>query len=79
MKIVKKKDGTLSEYNDAKIINAISKSAERVLVKFTDEEVRQVCDKVKSRLPQQEEISILEMHRLVVPRGFRGAMPVWRE
>ncbi len=64
MKIVKK-DGTLSEYNDAKIINAISKSAERVLVKFTDEEVRQVCDKVKSRLPQQEEISILEMHRLV--------------
>ena len=41
MKIVKK-DGTLSEYNDAKIINAISKSAERVLVKFTDEEIRQV-------------------------------------
>ena len=38
MKIVKK-DGTLSEYNDAKIINAISKSAERVLVKFTDEEI----------------------------------------
>ena len=64
MKIVKK-DGTLSEYNDAKIINAISKSAERVLVKFTDEEVRQVCDKVKSRLPQQEQIIILQIHRLV--------------
>lgn len=64
MKIIKK-DGTLSEYDEAKIISAISKSAERVMVKFTDTEVRSVCDKVKTRLPPQEDISILEMHRLV--------------
>lgn len=64
MQIIKK-DGTLSEYNDEKIVSAISKSAERVMVKFTDEEVKQVCDKVKSRLPHENEISILEMHRLV--------------
>ena len=64
MQIIKK-DGTLSEYNDEKIVSAISKSAERVMVNFTDEEVKKVCDKVKSRLPQQNEIRILEMHRLV--------------
>lgn len=64
MKIIKK-DGTLTEYNDSKIVNAINKSAERVMVTFTDEEIKQVCDKVKARLPHKETVSILEMHRLV--------------
>lgn len=64
MKIVKK-DGTLSEYNDLKIKNAIEKSAERVMVTFTDDEIRQVCDKVKERLPLQDTVGIQDMHRLV--------------
>lgn len=64
MKIIKK-DGTLSEYNDLKIVNAIRKSAERVMINLTDYEVKEVCDKVKSRLPNIEKISIFEIHRLV--------------
>ena len=64
MKIIKK-DGTLSEYNNEKIINAIKKSAERVMVTFTDEEIKAVCDKVKTRLPKTDKITIQDMHKLV--------------
>lgn len=64
MKIIKK-DGTTSEYNDSKIENAIKKSAERVMVTFSENEIRQVCDKVKEKLPNKDFINIYEMHNLV--------------
>ena len=33
-----KKDGTLEEFNIKKIVNAVSKSAQRVLINFTKEQ-----------------------------------------
>ena len=38
--VVVKKDGTKETFDDSKIVNAISKSATRVLVKLSDEEIK---------------------------------------
>ena len=45
-----KKDGTLEKFNIQKIINAISKSAERMLVKFNESELTQICNLVKEQI-----------------------------
>ena len=62
-----KKDGTKEEFDDTKIINAISKSATRVLVKLSDEEIRNICNFVENNIAKigKNEISIAEMHNLV--------------
>lgn len=41
-----KKDGTLEEYNEQKIINAINKSANRALYNFTPKDYEQICNTV---------------------------------
>lgn len=64
MKIIKK-DGTLSEYNENKIKKAIKKSAERVMVTLSEDDIRKVCDSVKSRLPNTDKVSVVDMHKLV--------------
>ena len=38
-----KKDGTREEFNAEKIVRAVSKSADRVMYKFTDEEIEFIC------------------------------------
>ena len=40
---VRKKDGTLEPFNIQKVITAIGKSAERVIVTFTDEDITKIC------------------------------------
>ena len=64
---VLKKDGTIEEYNEQKIIDAISKSASRVMVDLKDEDYKQVCSLVKNKLVEKqiEDVSINEMHNLV--------------
>ena len=62
-----KKDGTKEEFDDAKIVNAISKSATRVLVTLSDEEVQNICNFVNNNIARigKTEIPIAEMHNLV--------------
>ena len=43
VKIIKK-DGTLEIFNEQKIVVAISKSADRVMVKLTPQNIEDVCN-----------------------------------
>jgi len=62
-----KKDGTLEKFNIQKIINAISKSAERMLVKFNESELTQICNLVKEQILilNKNNIDIKEIHGIV--------------
>lgn len=62
-----KKDGTADPFNVQKVLNAVSKSAFRASVTFTEEERRKICENIISRvdaLPGTE-ISIAMMHNIV--------------
>ena len=62
-----KKDGTREEFDNRKIINAVKKSATRMLVNFTDEELKEICDFVDNNVIKMNktEVTIAEMHNLV--------------
>jgi len=62
-----KKDGTKENFDPAKIVNAISKSATRVLVKLSEQEVKDICDFVEVNIAKcgKTEITIAEMHNYV--------------
>ena len=62
-----KKDGTADPFNVQKVLNAVSKSAFRTSVTFTEVERRKICENIISRvdaLPGTE-ISIAMMHNIV--------------
>lgn len=62
-----KKDNTKEAFNVQKVVNAVNKSATRVMYKFTPEELNFICKFVTDRALeiQREEISIAEMHNIV--------------
>lgn len=66
IKIVKK-DGTQVPYDSQKIVTAVGKSAARVMVKLTDEEISEIISKVESYINscQCETITIAVMHNIV--------------
>ena len=65
--VIIKKDGTKEKYNVQKVVDAITKSATRMLVKFTDKEIKDICAYVnKSVLDMDSDsIEILQMHNIV--------------
>lgn len=64
---VVKKDGTKEEFDNNKIINAVRKSATRMLVEFTDEELKEICEFVDNNIVRMNktEVAIADMHNLV--------------
>ncbi len=66
VKIIKK-DGTLEKFNEQKIVVAISKSADRVMVKLTPQDIEDVCVYVKNSIAENDltEVPIKMMHNLV--------------
>ena len=48
--LIRRKDGSLSKFDPEKIKRAISKSADRVLVRLSEKEKEQVCDYVKNMI-----------------------------
>lgn len=64
---VVKKDNTKEDFNVQKVVNAVNKSATRVMYKFTPEELAFICKFVTDRAIEmnKEEISIREMHNIV--------------
>ncbi len=66
MKIVKK-DGTKERFNVYKVVAAVSKSAKRVLVEFTQEDIDFICNFVETTAKSmgKSEITIPEMHNIV--------------
>ena len=66
MKVIKK-DGTLMDYNIDKVVKAISKSADRVLVKFTKQDLDNICTRVNTNVQAVglENVPIKSMHSIV--------------
>ena len=66
MQIIKK-DGTLEQYDEQKIINACNKAARRAMVTLTDEDYQIICNAVWDKLVENdlEETEIYEMHNIV--------------
>lgn len=66
LKVIKK-DGTKETYNIQKVVTAVKKSAYRVLVKFTEDELNEICRFVNDRVERlsKTEIHITEMHNVV--------------
>lgn len=62
-----KKDGTREKFNVEKIINAVNKSANRILYTFTEDEKRRICDFAFTRAESlgKENIDIQDMHNIV--------------
>lgn len=65
-----KKDGTSEAYDRNKIINAVKKSAERVLVVLSPQELDKLCSLVEDKINQIKqteniEVPIVEMHNYV--------------
>ena len=66
MKVIKK-DGTKEDYNVQKVVAAVTKSADRVLIRFTPEDLQKICAFVDSRVLElgRDEVHIAEMHNIV--------------
>ncbi len=64
---VVKKDNTKEEFNVQKVINAVDKSAQRALIRFTEDEHNFICQFVESKVfhMDRDEIYISEMHNIV--------------
>ena len=62
-----KKDGTLEKFDIQKMLKAIAKSAERMMVKFSDEELAQFCKCIDEGISEagKTEIDIKEIHNIV--------------
>ena len=66
MRIIKK-DGTLEQYNEQKIINACDKAARRAMVTLIDKDYQIICNGVWDKLVENdlEDTDISEMHNIV--------------
>ena len=69
LKVIKK-DNTKEEFNVQKVIDAVNKSATRVMYKFTPEELDSICSFVTNKAYKvmadgKEEITIAQMHNIV--------------
>lgn len=64
---VVKKDGTLEAFNVQKVVDAVNKSACRVLIDFTEEEEKFICQFVEERVNELgiDKIQIAQMHNIV--------------
>ena len=61
-----KKDGTKEQFNVQKVVEAVKKSAARMMIKFSDEDLKRICDFVNKNVSdlQKNEISIWEIHNI---------------
>lgn len=62
-----KKDGTKEKFNVQKVVEAVKKSATRMLITFSDDELKRICDFVNKNVNdlQKNDISIWEIHNIV--------------
>ena len=61
-----KKDGTKEQFNVQKVVEAVKKSAARMMIKFSDEDLKRICYFVNKNVSdlQKNEISIWEIHNI---------------
>ena len=53
VKIIKK-DGTLEDFDNRKIVKAITKSANRVMYSFKESDYNAICNIIKSEIDKKE-------------------------
>ena len=65
--VVIKKDGTREDYNFHKIVDAVKKSAGRVMISLSDEDFSDLAEYVESELANlnSKEVNIAQMHDIV--------------
>ena len=65
--VVIKKDGTREDYNFNKIVNAVKKSAGRVMISLSDEDFSDLAEYVENELANlgSREVNIAQMHDIV--------------
>ncbi len=65
--IIVKKDGTKEKYNIDKVVEAIKKSATRMLVEFSEKEIKDICAFVNKSVSDMntDSVEILQMHNIV--------------
>ena len=65
--VVIKKDGTREDYNFQKIVDAVKKSAGRVMISLSDEDFSDLAEYVESELANlnSKEVNIAQMHDIV--------------
>ena len=65
--VIVKKDGTLEPFKTDKIKKAVSKSAARVLVNFTEKDLENIVNTVLNSIQEKniEQVSIAQMHNFV--------------
>ena len=65
--IIIKKDGTKELFNEEKIINAVGKSASRIMITFSDKENDKIINNTKNIIKKEKlkEIPISEIHKMV--------------
>lgn len=66
MKVIKK-DGTLEDYNEQKIVNAVHKSAARAMVGLTESQYEEIVKAVTDMVTERfsEEVPVAEMHNMI--------------
>lgn len=66
MKIIKK-DGTLEDFNEQKIINATQKSAQRMMIELSPSEYSLICNDVWQQIEETDDeiIPVSEIHNMV--------------
>lgn len=66
-----KKDGTKEKFDIDKVVRAINKSAERVMISFTDKEMSDFCSNVLNKVQKllkdrkTDSLEVADMHRIV--------------
>ena len=62
-----KKDGTLELFNKNKVINAITKSANRTMIKLTSEDQDSICNRIIELINDNDwdNVSVVNMHNVV--------------
>ena len=62
-----KKDGTREDFNIQKVVVAVHKSAERAMIRFSQDEITFICRFVEEKVEKLEDnrIPIFQMHNLV--------------
>ncbi len=65
--LIIKKDGTLEEFDKSKIVNAVRKSSNRVMLELNDDDYNAICQKVVDAINSKpvKEIHVYEMHNVV--------------
>ena len=66
MKVIKK-DGTLEDYNEQKIVNAVHKSAARAMVELTESQYADIVARVNAMVYDKffGAVPVAEMHNMV--------------